>query len=433
MGGATLWAADKPNIVILYADDMGYGQPSCYGGKLAPTPNIDSLAAQGVLFTQGYASGCVCSPSRVGLLTGRYQARTGQDNLISEAPSRFLLKSEVLLPELLKQAGYATGIFGKWHLGHTEGYRPIDRGFDEFFGPYTNKGEVEHYYRNTEIIPKPAVDSPALAAEAVRFITAHRDEPFFVYLPFTAVHAPIEASPAWLETFSEIKNPNQRVYAAMCAELDAAIGTVMNALREHGLEENTLVIFTSDNGGAAFFAENGPFRGAKWSLLEGGIHEPFIIQWKARVAPGRTLDIPVSQLDLFPTALAAANVAAPASLAIDGVSLLPLLANGKTTLPRDTLFWRYGAQFAIRQGDWKLVKSEQDEPVALYNLAADPGETSDLSGAEPERTKAMLVRWEQWNATMQPPRWEDPRSGGLRNRQQFEQNRKRRDTTKAAD
>lgn len=413
-------AADRPNLVVLFADDMGYGQPSSYGGTLAATPHIDALAAAGARFTQGYAAACVCSPSRVGLLTGRHPARTGQDHLINRDPARFLSREETLLPQLLKEAGYATGIFGKWHLGHGEGYRPTDRGFDTYYGPYTNKNQVEHYNRGTDAVPKPPIDSPVLAAEAARFIAAHRDRPFFLYVPFTAVHAPHEASPGWLDRFSGITDPRARVYAAMCAELDEAVGIVVAALRENGLEDNTLVLFTSDNGREDLaVADNGPLRGSKWSLLEGGIREPLVIRWPGRIAPGRTVDTPVSLLDFFPTALAVAGMPVPASLELDGVSLLPLLLSETASLPRDTFFWRYGAQFALRQGDWKLVRSERDEPLTLYHLAADPGESNDLSTAEPGRAAALLACWEAWNAAMRPPRWDDPRADGLRHRREF--------------
>ena len=412
----------RPNIIIFLADDMGYSQPGCYGGTLAPTPNIDALAAAGARFTSGYASAPVCSPSRAALMTGRYQQRTGQDNLINEQPSRFLPLTETLLPQLLKQAGYATAMIGKWHLGHTEGYRPIDRGFDTYYGTYNNKNEVKTYVRQSTPIPKPPIDSPVFAAEAIKFIDAHRaahpDTPLFLYLPFTAVHNPIQASPEWLQKFSKTTPPRDRDYAAMVAELDAAIGAVMAAIRKHHLEENTLVIFTSDNGApAGDGTHNKPLSGGKWSLLEGGIREPYIVQWKTRIPPGRVVETPVSQMDIFPTALAAAGATIPATLTLDGVNLLPLLQNQTTTLPRDALYWRYGPQYAIRQGDYKLVKSERNQPAALYNIAKDPSEKKNLIAADPARAKTLQTLWDAWNATMLPPRWTDPRSGGLNDRQ----------------
>jgi len=433
-GSATAPAANRPNIVILYADDMGYGQPSVYGGKLAPTPHIDALAAGGVRFTHGYATACVCSPSRVGIMTGRHQARTGHDGLTTEDPTHFLLRSETLLPERLHAAGYVTGLVGKWHLGSTEGYRPTDRGFDRFYGTYTNKNECERYFRGRDAIAKPPVDSPVFAEESVRFIRENKKRPFFLYQAFTAVHAPVEASPIWLERFAHISNPRDRVYAAMAAELDAAVGVIIAALREQGVEENTLIFFTSDNGGASPSSDNGPFRGGKWSLLEGGIREPMIVQWKTRIRPGQVIDVPVSQLDFFPTALAAAALPVPSDPVLDGVDLLPLLTGAATAVKRDALYWRFGPQLAIRVGDWKLVRSERDETVALYNLASDPSESRDLSATEPARAKALLERWQQWNVTMHAPRWADARMDGLRHRQELLQQRgERRKAKKAGD
>lgn len=408
-------AADKPNVLVLYMDDMGWAQPGCYGGKLAPTPHIDSLARNGVRFTDGYVGACICSPSRVGLLTGRYQARTGHDANSNEGKtpeSKNLLLGETTIAQRLKALGYATGIYGKWHVGATSAeYLPANRGFDESFGTTGNLGDKLGFYRGKEFIPDPAgapVTSPIYAREANAFMERHRGEPWFLYVPFNAVHSPVVASPEIKARFAQLPKREQD-YAALISEADDAVGAILAKLRELKLEENTLIFLVSDNGGASPLAEMDGLRGRKWTLWEGGIRVSWLAQWKGRIPAGRVLETPVIQLDILPTAVAAAGGTPQPEWKLDGTNLLPLLEGKADKLDRDTLYWRFGVQYAVRQGDWKLVKAGLAQPVQLFDLRADRHEKDDLAAKQPEKAKALQALWDAWNAHNIPPRWEDPR------------------------
>lgn len=412
---SSLVASTKPNIVIFYLDDMGWAQPGAYGGKLAPTPNMDRIAADGVRFTNGYSSGCVCSPGRVGLLTGRYQARTGHDaNPTREG--RELLLSEKTMAQHLKPAGYTTGIVGKWHLGDTAPeFMPLARGFDFAMGTVGNLGEGKgpSFYRGSELIKElegAPVTSPVYAKEACGFIDANKDKPFFLYLSFNAVHSPIVASPHWLEKFKHL-DKRQQGYAALIGEADEAIGTVMTKLRDLKLEENTLLFVISDNGGASKEAEQMGLRGSKWFVWEGGIRVTWMAQWKGTIPSNRVVNDPVIQLDVLPTALAAA-AAEKLPVELDGVNLLPLLKGETDKLAPRELYFRFGVQHAVRQGDWKLVKASKDMEPMLVNLATDPGEQRDLSAENPAKKAELTALFDKWNASMKPPRWEDQRWNG---------------------
>jgi len=406
-------AAEKPNILIFYVDDMGWAQPGCYGGQLAPTPNIDALAVSGVRFTDGYSSGCVCSPGRVGLLTGRYQARTGHD-ANPNRPGRDLPLSETTMAQRMKTLGYTTGIAGKWHLGDSAPeFLPAARGFDFSVGTVGNLGEGKgpSFYRGKELInelPGAPVTSPVYAREAVQFIEQNNGKPWFLHLSFNAVHSPHVASEQWLAKFKDLpKGAAQN--AAQLAEADEAIGTVMAKLRALGQEENTLIFFISDNGGASPQTE---LRGRKWFCWEGGIRVSWIAAWKGRIAGGRVSSEPVIQLDVLPTALAAVGAEAKPEWQLDGVNLLPLLEGKADKLAPRALYFRFGGQFAVREGDWKLVKASKDMTPMLVNLASDRLEQTDLTAREPEKAKALQALWDRWNAAMLPPRWEDQRWNG---------------------
>ncbi len=412
---SSLCTATKTNILIFYLDDMGWAQPGAYCGKLAPTPNMDRLATDGVRFTNGYSSGCVCSPGRVGLMTGRYQARTGHDaNPTCEG--RELLLSETTMAQHLKPAGYTTGIVGKWHLGDTDPkFMPLSRGFDFAMGTVGNLGEGKgpSFYRGNELIKElegAPVTSPIYAREACGLIDTNKGKPFFLYLSFNAVHSPVVTSPQWLEKFKPL-GKRQQAYAALIAEADEAIGTVMTRLRDLKLEENTLIFCISDNGGASKEAEQMSLRGSKWFVWEGGIRVTWMAQWKGRVPGGRVVADPVIQLDVLPTALAATEAEKP-SIELDGVNLLPLLEGKADKLVPRELYFRFGVQHAVRQGDWKLVKASKDMEPMLLNLAADPGEQKDLSAENPAKKTELTALFDQWNATMQSPRWEDQRWNG---------------------
>jgi arylsulfatase A-like enzyme len=436
--------AAKPNILIFYIDDMGWAQPGCYGGKMAPTPNIDALAASGMRFTNGYSSGCICSPGRVGLMTGRYQARTGHDANPGRA-GRELLLSETTMGQHLKAAGYTTGIVGKWHLGDTTPeFMPAARGFDFAMGTVGNlgegKGKGPSFYRNNERIQELAgapVTSPVYARESVNFIAAKHDKPWFLYLSFNAVHTPHVASEKWLKKFKDLPK-HDATYAALAAEADEAVGTVMTELRELQQEENTLIFLISDNGGAYKNAEMGGLRGHKWFVWEGGIRVSWMAAWKGHIPAGRVSAEPVIQLDVLPTVLAAAGTSAFASKGgppepvlngahqIDGVNLLPLLEGKSDKLAPRELYFRFGVQHAVRQGDWKLVKASKDMPPMLVNLTTDPGEQTDLTAQEPEKAQALQQLFDQWNATMQPPRWEDQRWNGEARRKEGKKGKRKK-------
>lgn len=426
-------AATKPNILLILVDDMGWAQPGCYGGKMAATPNIDALAASGVRFTDGYSSGCICSPGRVGIMTGRYQARTGHDGNPNKPGSELLL-TETTMAQHMKAAGYTTGIVGKWHLGTTKPeFMPTSRGFDFAVGTIGNLGEDKgpSFYRGQEKIIDLAgapITSPIYARESVSFIEANKDKPWFLYLAFNAVHSPHVASEKWLEKFKGLSKHDQ-LYAGLVAEADEAIGDVMTKLRELKLEENTLIFLLSDNGGAYANAEMGGLRGHKWFCWEGGIRVSWMASWKGHIPAGRVSHEPVIGLDILPTALAAAdsNTNAPGSQSqpLDGMNLLPLLEGKADKLAPRELYFRFGVQHAVRQGDWKLVKAGKDMEPMLVNLAKDLGEQTDLSAQFPEKKQELQSLFDKWDATMQPPRWQDARWNGDENRKEAKQEKRK--------
>jgi arylsulfatase A-like enzyme len=429
------FAADpaKPNIVIILADDLGHADLGFQGCRDIPTPHIDSLARGGVRCGNGYVSGPYCSPTRAGLLTGRYQQRFGHEfNPGPANGARFGLPlTETTLADRLKAAGYATGLVGKWHLGEEPRFRPGRRGFDEFFGflggghPYF-PGKGAPIYRGTEVVQETEYLTDAFGREAVAFVRRHRDRPFFLYLAFNAVHTPMDATDARLARFAAIGDTSRRTYAAMLTAMDEAVGKVLDTLRAARLEENTLIFFLSDNGGPTMLgttinaSRNDPFRGSKRTTLEGGIHVPFVVQWKGTLPAGAVFDRPVIQLDILPTALAAAGVEARPDWRLDGVNLLPHLRGETATAPHESLFWRMGQQMAVRRGDWKLVRYDQAAdhrdtrsvasdvkvtPPRLYNLANDAGERHDLAAEQPDKLKELLSAWQAWDAQLARPLW----------------------------
>lgn len=415
-------APTKPNILILVADDMGYADSGVYNCQDIPTPNIDSLAKNGARFASGYTSGCVCSPSRAGLLTGRYQQRFGFDaNAEGSKPAdkgpRALDIQQVTFAQRMKALGYITGIIGKWHVGSGEGYLPTQRGFDEFYGylPYGIAAEPPHgppIYRGTNVVEKPKNHMEQFCTEAISFLDRHAKEPFFLYLPFSAVHGPFVGPQPWLAKFDNMTPASRSKYAADVSQMDDIIGRVMAKLRALGLEENTLVFFISDNGGPGGASSNAPLRGTKWTVWEGGVRVPFIAQWKGRIPAGRVLEQPVMQIDFLPTAVAAAGGEVKPEWNLDGANLLPLLEGKSAAAPHAALYWRFGVQYAVRQGDWKLVKPHIDSAPLLFNLAKDIGEQNDLTAAEPARAKELQALWDAWNAKNESPRWIDERWNG---------------------
>jgi arylsulfatase A-like enzyme len=422
----------KPNLLILLADDLGYADVGFHGCKDVPTPHLDALAAGGVRCTQGYVSGVYCSPTRAGLLTGRYQQRFGHEFNPGGGAAGLPL-SETTLADRLKQAGYVTGLVGKWHLGNAPQFHPQKRGFDEFFGflggarSFFPDPKADPLYRGTQPVEQKEYLTDAFAREAVSFIDRHKEKPFFLYLAFNAVHTPMHATEAGLQRFPSVGDRMRRTYAAMLASMDDAVGQVMAKLRSAGLEEHTLVVFFSDNGGPTMqgttinASRNTPLRGSKRTTLEGGVRVPFVWSWKGKLPAGKVYEPPMIQLDILPTALAAAGAPVGPEARLDGVDLLPYLTGKAAGVPHETLSWRMGPQMAIRQGDWKLVKYDRNvegpvqkserkagPPVTaakLYNLAADVGEANDLAAKHPEKVQELEATWQRWNAQLAKPLW----------------------------
>jgi arylsulfatase A-like enzyme len=407
--------ASRPNLVLILADDLGFSDVGFHGGKI-PTPEIDRLAASGTHFTQAYATATVCAPSRAAILTGRYQNRFGFEFNILEtgyasvrpASHPGLPASETTLAELLAEHGYASAIVGKWHLGLHPRFSPLSRGFDEFFGTLLSsqsyfpgrKGRFLQSGGQGYIEDEYLTD--AFTREAVDFIARHRDGPFFLFLSYTAVHTPMQATRKSMSKCGFLVG-NRRQYCGMLRSMDDGIGRVLDALREHGIEDDTIVVFTNDNGGAlSNHALNLPLRGFKGDFYEGGLRVPMVIRWPGRVEEGAVYSEPVSTLDIFATFAAAAG-AGPPPRPIDGVDLLPFLSDPDSDAPHPNLFWRRGRRSAVRSGDWKLLRD--GAKVQLFNLARDPGERVNLRAAEPARIAILKQAYAEWESEMARPRW----------------------------
>jgi arylsulfatase A-like enzyme len=414
----TLRQARKPNIVVVLADDLGYADLGCQGCADIPTPHIDSLAQGGVRFTNGYVSCPVCSPTRAGLMTGRYQQRFGHEfnpgASGATAPEVGLPLSQVTLAQVLRTAGYATGLVGKWHLGGAPHFHPLRRGFDEFFGflsgshPYLAPGADPRnpILRGTEPVDEKEYLTDAFSREAVAFIARHRDQPFFLYLAYNAVHTPLQATPNYLARFEHIADQRRRTYAAMLSAMDDGVGAVLAELRRSGVERDTMIFFLSDNGGPTEVngSRNTPLSGVKGMVREGGIRVPFILRWPARIPGGKTYDAPVISLDIFPTAVAAAGGTIPRDRVMDGVDLLPHILGHNSGAPHDFLFWRMDDQHAVRRGKWKLVRIREAE-TELCDLSRDVAETTNLASREPMVAQALSRALAAWESQLATPIW----------------------------
>jgi len=441
----------KPNIVILFVDDLGYGELGCQGNSEIPTPHIDSIAENGVRCTSGYVTAPVCSPSRAGLMSGRHQSRFGWDiNVMPHTVphSGFgIPASETTIAERMKEAGYRTGLIGKWHLGSRKDFNPVHHGFDYFFGfahegryfvrpPYQGvttllrkkplpKGARNNRWyspekkliyhdilrneplydlnnpmlRGEEVVEEKRYLTDAFTDEAIKFIDREKEKPFFLFLSYNAVHSPLQGADAYMEKMKHIPDIHRRIFAAMLANLDDSIGAVLEKLRKEKLEENTLIFFLSDNGGPTkeLTSSNSPLKGFKGQFFEGGIRVPFLAQWKGTIPPGQTYKHPVTSLDLYATAAAQAGLKLTPK-DTDGVDLVPFLKKEKTDAPHKQLFWDFKADGAFREGDWKIVKFRGK--WYLYNLAKDISEENDLSVQEPEKFKDLLAKWTAIRETM---------------------------------
>ncbi|HBE72368.1 MAG TPA: N-acetylgalactosamine 6-sulfatase (GALNS) [Planctomycetaceae bacterium] len=405
-------SADRPNIVIILTDDQGYADVS-YNPHSPPevsTPNIDALAHSSIICTQGYTSGHVCSPTRAGLMTGRYQQRFGIYTA-GEGGSGVPL-DEVFIPQRLKPAGYASGALGKWHLGLTEEYHAMNRGFDEFYGfmgrgahPYFDHSDMDHpIFRGLTPIKEEGYLTTRITEEAVDFIDRHSEEPFFLYVAYNAVHAPPEAPE---EDIRQITGDETRdTLMAMIKHLDMGVGEIVSSLKKHNIFDNTLLIFLTDNGGSkTMHANNAPLRGFKQMDYEGGIHVPFIVSWPAQLEGGTKCDIPMWSIDLFATALDAAGLPMPKGneKPLDGKSILPAL-KGETDKLHDELYWSSAGangKWAIRSGNWKLVAEKAR--IELFNLENDLGETTDLAAKHPKVVSRLTDQYNAWLDEMADP------------------------------
>ena len=461
-------AERPPNIVLILADDLGWNDLTFGGGGVAggtvPTPRIDSIAADGANFTNGYAANGTCAPSRAALLSGRYGTRFGfeftptlpgmlqivprlsgnagrlraplvnGDAEIVSYEEMGMPASEITLAELLAGRGYHTAHIGKWHLGRANGMAPEDQGFDEsllmasgLYLPENHPGVVNSK-QDFDPIDQFLWAAMSFAAsfnggpafepggyltdyytdEAVEVIEANKDRPFFLYLAHWAPHTPLQATREDYEALSHIESHRERVYAGMIRSLDRGVGRVLDALKANGLEENTIVLFTSDNGGAGYIGlpeVNQPFRGWKITFFEGGIHVPFFAKWPARIAPGTEVHGAVHHFDMFATAVAAAGAAIPEDRKIDGVNLIPYARGEASGDPHAGLFWRSGvAQSALVNG-WKLSVSDPPGRTWLFDLSTDPTELRDLSSQRPDKVAELKAALAAHNAELPPPAW----------------------------
>lgn len=457
--------AASPNILFIVADDLGYGELGCQGNEEIPTPNIDSIAKNGIRFTNGYVTAAYCSASRAGFITGRYQARfgydhnpIGADNEILEAG---LPTSERTLAQNLNQAGYVSGLIGKWHLGAHSACHPLRRGFDEFYGfmheghyyapmPYKNvttmlrkkvlpnkmtgrwtredgqliltdhMGHNEPAYdannpliRNGQPVIEEEYLTDVMTRESVDFITRNKDNPFFLYLSYNAVHSPLQAKQSHMKQFAHIKDVHRRIFAGMLTSLDESVGEVLGTIRKHRLEENTLIVFISDNGGPTkeLTSSNLPLRGGKGTLYEGGIRVPFLMQWKNHIPSNDVYDHPVISLDIFETANAVCGHTQKAKphQKRDGVNLIPYLTGKNKNKPHETLYWRAQKKQALRHNDWKLVmnptRGNKNAKRELYNLENDISESKNLAKEKPDVVEQLSKKWNALNSEMKDQVW----------------------------
>ncbi len=462
----------KPNVILILADDLGLYDISLTGSPLINTPNIDQLATEGVVCTQAYVTAPVCAPSRAGLITGRYQHRFGFENQILERyPSNrlqsfwahHLLKSypwrinkmkavprkkdrkrqgippsEITLAELFKKHCYSTAIIGKWHLGSSDFSLPLNLGFDYHYGFYNShslytpegtNGIIDMHnpddwtdqhiwasqrkgtsamYRNGKKIEEDKYLTHRFAEEATQFIEKNQHRPFFLYVPFSAPHTPLQVPKSYYDQFSDIKDPVKRIYNAMIKVLDEAVGQINDKIKELALEENTLIFFLSDNGGAAYTltTDNYPLNGGKITGFEGGLRVPFFIKWKGQIEKKSVFNHPISSMDVFTTACHAARIELPQDRTIDGINLLPFLnSDKKGERPHQALFWKAGSVGIILKEDWKLIFDEQRNQSRLYHLEKDPYEKINLANDFPKKLSELKKEFQNWSKTLPVPAW----------------------------
>jgi arylsulfatase B len=446
-------AGQRPNIVVIVADDLGYGETGMMGNREIPTPGIDALAGDGLRCLAGYVTAAYCSPSRAGMITGRYQSRFGYDmnptgprNLLPQAG---LPEDETTFVKRLADSGYHTGLVGKWHLGCAENRIPTKRGFQSFYGflheghfyvpgpPYENvmtmirdrsiaqglrkrSGNVirgnyasinEPAYdadnpilRGTEEIVEPGYLTDAITREAVDYINDHRESPFCLMVCYNAVHSPMQATESDLAGLQRIEDDQRRIFAGMLVAMDRGVAKIREAIDDHQLTRNTLVVFVSDNGGPTkeLTSSNAPLRGGKGTPYEGGLRVPMIWSLPGRIPAGRDEVLPVLSLDIAATALDLAGIDVPAEM--DGVSLLSWINQADRKSPHERLYWRLnGGKAAFRSGNWKIVRPSKKEPMELYHLASDISEARDLANEQPKKLREIINQWAAMDAQMKPP------------------------------
>lgn len=463
---------NRPNIILILADDLGLTDISLNGSQLIHTKHIDQLATSGINCTNAYVTASVCAPSRAGLLTGRYQHRFGFENQMHQrvAKNRFeqfwarnlinshpwkikknkdlptkeaikkqgLPPTEITLAEMLKKVGYQTAAIGKWHLGSAVHSRPNNLGFDYHYGfyqshslyaPEKTEGIVDMHnpqdwtdnhiwsgqrkgdcaiYRNGKEIEEPNYLTHRIAEESINFIEKNKHQPFFLYVPFSAPHTPLQVPKSYYQQFSHIKDPIKRTYNAMIAVLDEAVGQILEKIEQSGIEENTLIFFLSDNGGAVYThtTNNAPLNGGKCTSFDGGLSVPFFIKWKGHLPEGKTFTHRVSAMDIFTTSCAVANVPLPEYHKIDGVNLIPYLLGKKgEASPHEVLYWKTGASRAIIQDNWKLIFDDRWNQTLLYNLEKDPNERKNVAVSFPEEVTQLKQLHKTWEKEMPPAAW----------------------------
>lgn len=451
----------RPNVIIILADDMGHGDVSLYGNDLIETRNIDSIGREGVKFTAGYSTAPLCSPSRAGLVTGRYQQRFGFEQQVSsgayperrevreedgslapiQGEAEYLRRgvptTEKLVGEIFKAAGYKTGVVGKWHLGHALQFQPQNRGFDfscVFYGntslQHTNPDDpdmislkvdfhdeakdtawtrhgLNGVRRNGQLIDVDQYLMFYFRDQVLDFIEQNKDEPFLLYFPMNSPVPPLQVPRSYFERLRDgIPNIAKRAYNALVLAQDDVVGAILDKLKSKGLDDNTIVIFVSDNGSAESRpGSNAPYSGGKYTTYEGGIRMPYVMKWPGRIQPGQVYEEPVSTLDIVPTVAAACNVPTAGTQPLDGVNLLPYLKKEKAGAPHEALFWKLAGYSAIRLGKWKLYMEPKKGIAKLFDLAADPQEKNDLSAAEPRIFEDLKARYAAWDESLPPRAW----------------------------
>lgn len=414
-------AQQKPNFILIVADDLGFGDLSINGSTQIKTPNIDKLANTGVRFKEGYVSSPVCSPSRAGLMTGINQVKFGHDNNIGGNQPGFdpdflgLPLSEKTIADRLKPLGYVNGLIGKWHLGDKPHFHPLKRGFDEFWGYtggghdyFTSKPDGKGYLSPIECSykkPQPITYiTDDVGDESVDFIKRNKEQPFFLYAAFNAPHTPMQATEADLELYNFIEDEKRRIYAAMVHRLDVNVGRIMDALEQEGIAKNTLIVFISDNGGPvdSNASLNVPYNGQKGILLEGGIHVPFILNWQGEIPKGKIYGHPVTALDILPTFFELAGGKLEKENQVDGVNLMPYILGDANEKAHKELLWRFTISAAIREGDWKLIRLPDRLPM-LYNLSKDVSEQQNVAIDNLGKTKELLKKLGEWDVTLSHP------------------------------